>query len=191
MGKYLPGRVAKEKMTQAQADEARSRIRFTPSLEDAAKGADYVIEAAVEVLEIKRKLFADLDKIAPAHAILATNSSSLVSSLVADATQRPGKVINLHFFNPALVMKLVEVVQGPHVADDTVQVSLALCDRPGQGRRPREERGRELPAQPPVQGAQQGGQVDPGDGDRLFRRYRQGLCLRRPAIPWGRSSWKT
>jgi 3-hydroxybutyryl-CoA dehydrogenase len=127
--KYLPGRVEKEKLSQEQADQARSRSRFTSSLEEAAKEADYVIEAAIEVLDIKRKLFADLDKIAPPHAILATNSSSLVSSLMADATRRPEKVINLHFFNPALVMKLVEVVQGDHVAEDTVQVSLDLCHR--------------------------------------------------------------
>jgi 3-hydroxybutyryl-CoA dehydrogenase len=126
---YLPGRVEKGKLTQDEADQAQGRIRFTSSLADAASKADYVIEAAVEVLSIKRKLFAELDEIAPPHAILATNSSTLVSSLLADATHRPEKVINLHFFNPALVMKLVEVVQGPHVALDTAQVSLALCDR--------------------------------------------------------------
>ncbi len=82
-------------------------------LEDAVKEADYVIEAALEVEEIKRKIFADLDRFAPAHAILATNSSAIVSSRIADVTGRPHKVLNLHFFNPALVMKLVEVVQ-PH-----------------------------------------------------------------------------
>ena len=72
-----------------------------------------MIEAVIEVIDVKRKLFAALDKIAPKHAILATNSSTFVSSLMADATSRPSKVVNLHFFNPALVMKLVEVVKGP------------------------------------------------------------------------------
>ncbi len=126
---YLPGRVEKGKMTRAQADQARANISFTPSLKKAVEDADYVIEAVLEVLDVKRRLFADLDKLAPPHAILATNSSYIVSSRVADVTTRPEKVVNLHFFNPALVMKLVEVVQGPHVSDETAQVSLALCER--------------------------------------------------------------
>lgn len=129
---YLPGRVAKGRLTQEEASTARQNIRFTDSLEDAAKNADYVIEAVIEVRELKRKIFADLDKFAPKHAILATNSSAIVSSEIADATNRPEKVINLHFFNPALVMKLVEVVQGPHVSDETVQVSMDLCKSLGK-----------------------------------------------------------
>ena len=126
---YLPGRVAKGKLTQEQADQARKNIRFTSSLEDAVKDADYAIEAAIEVLEIKRKVFADMDKFAPANCILATNSSAIVSSRIADATNRPDKVLNVHFFNPALVMKLVEVVQGPHVSDETLQISMDLCTK--------------------------------------------------------------
>jgi 3-hydroxybutyryl-CoA dehydrogenase len=127
--KYLPGRVAKGRLTEEQAKAARERIRFTANLEEAASSADYVIEAAIEVLDIKRKVFADLDRIAPKHAILATNSSAIVSSKIADATKRPDKVVNVHFFNPALVMKLVEVVQGPHVSDETTTISLELCKR--------------------------------------------------------------
>lgn len=127
--KYLPGRVAKGKMTEDEAKAVRERISFTPSLEEAVKDADYVIEAAIEVLDIKRKLFADLDKFAPKHAILATNSSAIVSSKIADVTSRPDKVLNVHFFNPALVMKLVEVVQGPHVSDETNQISMDLCKK--------------------------------------------------------------
>jgi len=121
--------VEKEKLTEEQAKQARENIKFTSSLEDAVKEADYVIEAIFEVLDVKRKLFADLDKMAPPHAILATNSSAIVSSRIADVTSRPEKVVNLHFFNPALVMKLVEVVQGPHVSDETAQISLDLCAR--------------------------------------------------------------
>jgi len=130
--KYLPGRVAKEKLTQEQADAARSRLTFTNDLAEAVGEADYVIEAVLEVLELKRKIFADLDRLTPAHAILATNSSAIVSSKIADVTSRPEKVLNLHFFNPALVMKLVEVVQGPHVSDEAAQLSMALCDRLGK-----------------------------------------------------------
>lgn len=129
---YLDGRVKKGKLTREQAGQARATIRFTTDLEDAVKDADYVIEAAVEVLGIKRRLFADIDRMAPPHAILATNSSAIVSSKIAGATHRPDKIINLHFFNPALVMKLVEVVQGPHVSEQTLKTSMALCDALGK-----------------------------------------------------------
>lgn len=129
---YLPERVAKGRLTQEQADQANSNLSFTKSLEEAAGDADYIIEAAVEKLDVKRKLFADLDRIAPAQAILATNSSFIVSSKVADATKRPDKVCNIHFFNPALVMKLVEVVQGPHTSEETAKVTMDLCDKLGK-----------------------------------------------------------
>jgi 3-hydroxybutyryl-CoA dehydrogenase len=124
---YLPGRVAKGRLTQAQADVTRTNIQFTDKLENAVSDADYVIEAVLEVLDIKRALFKDLDRLAPPHAVLASNSSAIVSSKIADVTSRPEKVLNLHFFNPALVMKLVEVVQGAHVSDETLQISMTLC----------------------------------------------------------------
>lgn len=126
---YLPGRVKKGKMTEEEAKAARDNLTFTSSLEEAVKDADYVIEAAIEVLDVKRKVFTEMDKLAPEHAILATNSSAIVSSRIADATSRQHKVINLHFFNPALVMKLVEVVKGPHVSDETAQISMDLCEK--------------------------------------------------------------
>ena len=113
---YLPGRVQKGKLTEEAAKAARANISFTGDLSVAAKDADVVIEAVLERVDLKRKIFADLDKIAPPGAILATNSSFIVSSRIADVTKRPSQVCNLHFFNPALVMKLVEVVQGPHVS---------------------------------------------------------------------------
>lgn len=129
---YLPERVAKGKLSQEEADMALSKLSFTASLEEAAGDADYVIEAAIEKIDIKRKLFAELDRIAPPHAILATNSSFIVSSKVADATKRPEKVCNMHFFNPALVMKLVEVVQGPHTSQETAQITMDLCKKMGK-----------------------------------------------------------
>ncbi|MBW2637509.1 MAG: 3-hydroxyacyl-CoA dehydrogenase family protein, partial [Deltaproteobacteria bacterium] len=129
---YLVGRIKKGKMTEDQAKGIRENISFTPSLKEAAKDADFVIEAILERIELKRKVFADLDKFAPAHAILATNSSMIVSSKIADATNRPSQVCNLHFFNPALVMKLVEVVQGPHVSDETATVSMQFCEKIGK-----------------------------------------------------------
>ena len=110
-----------------QAKKARGLISFTGDLKEAVKDADVVIEAVLERIDLKRKIFADLDKLAPAKAILATNSSFIVSSRIADVTKRPSQVCNLHFFNPALVMKLVEVVQGPHVSDETAQCMMDFC----------------------------------------------------------------
>ncbi|GAB6173724.1 hypothetical protein JCM15765_32020 [Paradesulfitobacterium aromaticivorans] len=129
---YLPERVNKGKLSQQQAEQALANLNFSESLEVAAVDADFVIEAAVEKLEVKRKLFAELDRIVPTHAILATNSSFIVSSKVADATRRPEKVCNMHFFSPALVMKLVEVVQGPHTSPETAQVTMDLCTKMGK-----------------------------------------------------------
>ena len=126
---YLPGRVEKGKMTKEVAAAARKNISFTQDLKEAAKEADFVIEAATEILDLKRKIFTELDKQAPAHAILATNSSYLVSSLIAGATKRPSQVLNMHFFNPALVMKLVEVVKGPHVSDEAAKVTMDLSEK--------------------------------------------------------------
>lgn len=129
---YLPERVAKGKLSQEIADQTIVNLRFTPSLEEAVSNADFVIEAAVEKLHVKRELFTKLDQLAPAHAIIATNSSFIVSSKVADATQRPEKVCNMHFFNPAIVMKLVEVVQGPHTSTETAQITMDLAAKMGK-----------------------------------------------------------
>ena len=126
---YLSDRVAKGKLTEKEAETARRNLVFTSDVKEAAREADYVIEAVIESMEVKRRLFAELDRLAPEHAILSTNSSRIVSSLIADVTRRPSKVLNLHFNNPALVMKLVEVVQGPHVSDETAQISMALCSK--------------------------------------------------------------
>ncbi|WP_027718215.1 3-hydroxyacyl-CoA dehydrogenase family protein [Desulfovirgula thermocuniculi] len=130
--RYLPERVAKGKLTEDEARAARGRLSFTPDLTEAARDADLVIEAVIEKLDVKRQVFAQLDQICPPHAILTTNSSYIVSSKIADATRRPEKVCNMHFFNPALVMKLVEVVKGPHVAEETVQTVMAVCRQMGK-----------------------------------------------------------
>jgi len=129
VGSYLAGRVQKGKLTEEKANETKNRISFTQDLNEAAKDADLVIEAVLERLDLKRKVFADLDRIAPPHAILATNSSFIVSSKIADVTKRPEKVANLHFFNPALVMKLVEVVKGPHTSDETAEILMKFSER--------------------------------------------------------------
>ncbi|WP_347489720.1 3-hydroxyacyl-CoA dehydrogenase family protein [Desulfoscipio sp. XC116] len=118
---YLPQRVAKGKMSEEVAKQARSNISFTSDIKEAASNADVVIEAILEKLDLKLKLFAQLDEICPPHTILATNSSFIVSSKIAPVTKRPEKVCNMHFFNPAMVMKLVEVVNGPHTSEETAQ----------------------------------------------------------------------
>jgi 3-hydroxybutyryl-CoA dehydrogenase len=126
---YLIERINKVKLSEEEAIHARTNLAFVSNLEEAARDADLVIEAIIEKLDIKRKLFADLDKICPDHTILSTNSSYIVSSKIADATKRPEKVCNMHFFNPALVMKCVEVVKGPHVSDETVDAVMAVAKK--------------------------------------------------------------
>src|SRR5699024_11461201 len=100
-------------------------------LDLAVSTTDLVIEAAVEDLEIKRKIFEQLDQAAPAHAILSTNSSNIMSSQIADATTRPDKVCNMHFFNPALVMEGVEVVPHAGTSQETTAATIrsAYCTR--------------------------------------------------------------
>jgi len=126
---YLAGRVSKGKMKDEDAKKVKARLSFTPNMAIAAKDADLVIEAVLEKIGLKKKVFAELDAIAPPHAIFATNSSMIVSSAIADVTSRQSKVLNMHFFNPALVMKLVEVVKGPHVSDETAKIAMDFCVR--------------------------------------------------------------
>jgi 3-hydroxybutyryl-CoA dehydrogenase len=129
---YLAGRVEKGRLTQQQADQAAAGFRPTADLREAVREADLVIEAAIENLEVKRQVFADLDELSRPTAILATNSSTLVSSKLADATARPSQVANLHYFNPALVMQVVEVVQGPHTSEATAEALVDFARRTGK-----------------------------------------------------------
>lgn len=115
--KNLTRSVDKGRMTAEAKDEVLGRLTGTTTLED-AKHVDIVIEAAVENMDIKKKIFAQLDTFAPAHAILATNTSSLPITEIAAATNRPEKVIGMHFMNPVPVMKLVEIIRGLQTADE-------------------------------------------------------------------------
>ena len=130
--KHLDRRVAKGKMTAAEVDAALDRITPTPSMEEACRDADFVIEAVVEKLDVKREVFRHLEELCPARAIFATNSSYLMSSELAEATERPERVLNMHFFYPPLVMQLVEVVQGPATLDATVELTAELARRIGK-----------------------------------------------------------
>jgi 3-hydroxybutyryl-CoA dehydrogenase len=129
---YWKERVDKGKLSPEAAHAAVQNLSFVNAIEDAAADADLVIEAILEKLDIKRALFTQLDHICPPYTILATNSSYIVSSKIADVTKRPDKVCNMHFFNPALVMKLVEVVQGSHVSTDTVGAVMHVAQRMGK-----------------------------------------------------------
>jgi 3-hydroxybutyryl-CoA dehydrogenase len=124
--------VAKERRTRDDVDAAFDRLTFTTDLDAAAAGADLVIEAAVEKLDVKREVFARLDKAAPPHTILTTNSSAIMSSQIADATGRPDRVANMHFFNPALVMRCVEVVGSDDTSPETMETVTALARRLGK-----------------------------------------------------------
>jgi 3-hydroxybutyryl-CoA dehydrogenase len=121
--------VEKGRRAQADVDAAFDRLRFSADLDAAAMTADFVIEAAVEQVDVKRQIFARLDAVAPARAVLATNSSAIVSSQLADATGRPDRVCNMHFFNPALVMRCVEIVGGPQTSAATITTTVGLARR--------------------------------------------------------------
>jgi 3-hydroxybutyryl-CoA dehydrogenase len=129
---WASGRVAKGKLEQDAATAALDALNYSTDLDAVATTADFVIEAATERLEIKTAIFEKLGVLAPAHAILATNSSTLGSSKVAAATGRPAQVCNMHFFNPALVMKCVEVVRHEGTSDETVATTMELARRLGK-----------------------------------------------------------
>ena len=128
----LDRNVEKGRMTREQVDAAFAKLTFATDLDAAVCTADLVIEAASELLEVKRAIFAQLDKAAPPHAILTTNSSTITSSQIADSTGRPDRVANMHFFNPALVMACVEVVRSPATSDNTFDTVLELARRLGK-----------------------------------------------------------
>lgn len=124
--------VEKGRRTREDVDAAWDRLTLTTHRDAAAATADLVIEAAVEDLSVKRTIFSELDAVCPEHTLLVTNSSNIVSSRVADATSRPDKVCNLHFFNPALVMACVEVVPHPGTAPETVERMVSFVESLGK-----------------------------------------------------------
>ncbi|MCM3389532.1 3-hydroxybutyryl-CoA dehydrogenase [Ureibacillus chungkukjangi] len=118
--KNLARDVAKGRKTEEEKEAVLSRISMSLDLKDAFD-VDIVIEAATENMEIKQSIFRELDGIAPKHAILATNTSSLPITEIAAVTQRPEQVIGMHFMNPVPVMKLVEIIRGLATADEVYE----------------------------------------------------------------------
>lgn len=127
----LDRQVAKERMTADERDEIVGRIRVTDHLGQLAH-CDLVIESVVEDLEVKKALFAELEQIVKPEGILATNTSTLPVVELAMATQRPELVCGIHFFNPASVMKLVEIVRPVTASDDTITRAVAFAERCGK-----------------------------------------------------------
>jgi len=113
--------VKKGTLAEADVPKVLGRIHTTLDLKEAVGEADLVIEAAPENLELKKKLFEEVDKLAPQHAILASNTSSISITTLGSCTRRPSKVIGMHFFNPPQVMRLVEIVRGELTDEETVE----------------------------------------------------------------------
>ena len=124
--------IEKGKVTEEQRDAVVGRLVAAPDLDAAAAASDLVIEAAPESLELKRKIFARIDAVAPAHAILASNTSSLPVTKIAAATGRPDKVIGMHFFNPVHIMKLLEIVRADTTSQETVDTIVAFGEKMGK-----------------------------------------------------------
>ncbi len=124
--------VAKGKMTSEAYAEAMNRLICTVEMKEAVQDADFIIEAVPEKMEIKKSVFEDLDRYAPSHAILASNTSNMSISKIAKATGREDRVIGYHFFNPAILMKLVEVIKGDATSDAAVQVGYDLAKKIGK-----------------------------------------------------------
>ena len=115
-------------ISEDQKVQTLGRIRTSLSLEEACKGADLVVEAAIENEPIKKQLFKDFDKLTPSTAILASNTSSISITALAAVTSRPEKVIGMHFMNPVPVMKLVEVIRGLATSNETFQAVKSLAE---------------------------------------------------------------
>ena len=128
---YLTRGVEKERLTEDEKDAALRRLELTTELGDLAR-CQLVIEAAFEDLDVKRELFAELDSIVPPPAVLATNTSALSVTQIADGTATQERVVGLHFFNPAPVLPLVEVVRTAHTSDAVFDAAYAFAQRLGK-----------------------------------------------------------
>ncbi|MGD0228834.1 MAG: 3-hydroxyacyl-CoA dehydrogenase family protein [Syntrophorhabdales bacterium] len=129
--KFLAKSVQKGKMTAEDKNALTGRIKTTTKMED-LKDVDFVVEAAFEVMEVKKEIFAELDRLLRPDVILGTNTSSMSITEIAKATRRPEKVVGMHFFNPVPLMRLVEVVRGYMTNDETVAATSDLSKKFGK-----------------------------------------------------------
>jgi enoyl-CoA hydratase/3-hydroxyacyl-CoA dehydrogenase len=124
--------VEKKRIRKEDADASFARIRTTTSYEEAAKGIDLAIEAVPENMDLKRKVFSTLDSVAPPNAMFASNTSTLSITEMGKATKRPDKVAGMHFFNPPIMMTLVEVIKGDSTNQETINTLFELAKKLGK-----------------------------------------------------------
>jgi 3-hydroxybutyryl-CoA dehydrogenase len=129
--RYLSRAVEKGRMTQDECDAALARVTLTTELTDLAD-CDLVIEAVLEELDLKRETFAELDRICRPDAVLATNTSALSVAAIAEATTRPERVVGMHFFNPAPVLPLVEIVRAAQSSEEAVDFAYGWAESAGK-----------------------------------------------------------
>ncbi len=129
--KLFEKKVAKGKLTEAQKDEILGRLTYSPRMED-IKGAAVIIEAVPEKIELKKSVFAEIDKLADPEAVIVSNTSGLSISEIAAATNRPNKVMGAHFFYPAPVMKLLELIRGIATDDETYNTMKKMAQKIGK-----------------------------------------------------------
>ena len=132
IGKNLDRQIAKQTLTEDDKVATLARITPCTDMAVALEGADLVVEAATENIDLKMKIFAELDRLAPAHAILATNTSSISITKMASVTKRMQQVIGMHFMNPVPVMRLVEIINGYGTSAETTAVITELTSRLGK-----------------------------------------------------------
>ena len=124
--------LAKEKISQETKDDTLNRIKTFTVLEKGIENADLVVEAATENLDLKKKIFSQIDQLAPTSSILATNTSSISITEIASVTNRPDKVIGMHFMNPVPIMKLIEVIRGYSTSDEVTMKIMELSKTLGK-----------------------------------------------------------
>jgi 3-hydroxybutyryl-CoA dehydrogenase len=129
--KFLSKSVEKGKMTAEQKSGIMGKIKGTTKLGD-MKDVDFIVEVIIEVMDVKKKVFAELDELTRPDVILSSNTSSMSITEIATATKRPDKVVGMHFFNPVPLMKLVEVVRGYATSDETVAATIELTRKLGK-----------------------------------------------------------
>ncbi|MFX0061096.1 MAG: 3-hydroxyacyl-CoA dehydrogenase NAD-binding domain-containing protein [Candidatus Hermodarchaeota archaeon] len=120
---------SKARIFESDPEKFMANLTTTIDLEEAVKKADLVIEAAPENLELKKKIFADLDKFTPKHAILASNTSNMSITEIGNATNRPDKVVGMHYFNPPVLMQLIEIVKGDKTSDETIKLMVEFTTK--------------------------------------------------------------
>ena len=120
---------SKARISEKDKDTFMGNLSITTNLEEAVKKADLCVEAAPENLDLKKKIFSDLDKFAPKHAILGSNTSNMSITEIGAATNRPEKVVGLHYFNPPVMMQLIEIIKGEKTSDETIQIMIEFAKK--------------------------------------------------------------